>query len=91
MKKLLVLLFLSIIIFLSSCSVKYRIGMSQSEFIQLNKNRVRSITESASYTVYQQGNGTPGSTWFYYFVNGVLAEVNEGERRSDFIFENRLR
>ncbi len=77
MKKLLKLLFLSIIIFISSCSVKYRIGMSESEFIQLNKNRVTSIKESASYTVYQQGDGTPGSTWFYYFVNGVLAEVNE--------------
>ena len=89
MKKLLTLLFLSIIIFISSCSVKYRIGMSESEFIQLNKNRVTSIKESATYTVYRQGDGTPGSTWFYYFVNGVLAEVNEGQRRSDIIIQNR--
>ena len=79
---------LSTVLFFTSCAVKYRIGMTETEFLELNKRKVRTVQESLNYTVYIQGDGYSGS-WFYYFVNGKLAEVNEGRRDSDIIIENR--
>lgn len=84
--------FVFALLFLASCSttVHYSIGMTESEFIQKNRKVVTLREKTLNSSVYLQGDGTQGS-WFYYFTNGILTELNQGVRQSDYIFETRNR
>lgn len=90
MKRLLTLCGVILLLALSSCASKvyYTIGMSENDFLNQNRKKVTSIKHTRNYTIYLQGDGYQGS-WYFYFINGVLDEVNQGRRSSDFIIENR--
>lgn len=79
-------------LFLSSCGsgkVWSRIGMSEQEFLDTKKNRkrVHLVQQTISKSVYKAND----FNFFYYFQDKILVEQNQGQRQSDFIFENRTR
>jgi len=80
------------VFFLNSCSsgaVWSRIGMPEREFLETKKNRkrVHLVQQNATSSVYKHND----ANWFFYFQNQILVEKNQGQRQSDFIFENRNR
>lgn len=90
--KLILFSLLSALLLLNSCSsggVWSRIGMTKQEFLTTKKNskRVYVVKQNATTTIYK----VKDANWFYYFENNILVEENEGERQSDYIFENRNR
>src|SRR6186713_1254014 len=76
---------------IGSCKAPYfTIGMSEQEF--LKHNRVSLVEASTNYTVYKKVNqpfGAPPVIKFFYFRNGKLVEMNEGQRTPDIIVEKR--
>ncbi|MEN5086605.1 hypothetical protein ABE426_09060 [Sphingobacterium faecium] len=81
-----------LLLLVSSCSKKvyYSLGMSENDFLIKNRKAVSLYKKSLNSSTYLQGDGYDGS-WFYYFNNGILTELNQGQRQSDFILENRNR
>lgn len=79
-----------IVLIVSSCKAPvYTIGMSEKEF--LKHNRVQAVEQTTTVSVYKKVNypfGAPAVTKFFYFQNGQLAEVNEGQRQPDIIIQN---
>jgi hypothetical protein len=79
MRKILILL--SSALFLFSCvtrSVSYRMGMTESEFLNINKGLVRTDEKTVNTSVYQSGTGQYGSTTFWYFYEGLLVRIDKG-------------
>lgn len=73
--------------FITCKAPQYSIGMSQQEF--LRRNKVEAVQESQSYSVYKKVNypfGAPPRVKFFYFKNGVLAQVDNG-RQPDLIID----
>ena len=89
-----ILLLMIAISALSSCKTYYSaLGTSESDFLQ--KNKVRLIEAHDNVAVYKKQQDPAWhfrpETKFYYFVNGKLVAINEGERMPDIIVEKRNR
>ena len=82
---------LFIVIVTSSCkSTYYYIGMSQSEFLAKNKKAVPR-QETVDVSVYEIGRQPFGKAYvqkFFYFENGKLVQVDNGERQPDIIIKH---
>jgi hypothetical protein len=79
-----------IVTFFSCKAAQFTIGMSEAEFKSLNKvtlvkaTKTISIYEKITYPV-----GKPAAFKFFYFTNGILTQVDEGQRNPDLIIERR--
>lgn len=85
MKKLILIAMLA----LASCTTAhYAIGMSESEFLRMNKS-ASAETQSVSYSVYRlhYHTGRGEGTQFFYFQDGVLVKVDKGVRKPDIIID----
>jgi hypothetical protein len=91
MKRLFVSIVVAFAVMVGSCKAP-RYAMGMSEFAFLANNKVETIEQSQHISVYKKVNypfGAPAVTKFFYFKDGKLVEVNEGERTPDVIIENR--
>lgn len=88
MKQFSVLAFLCV---LASCRApRFYMGESEQEFVK--HNRVELVSATGRSTVYKKVNYPFGGTpiiKFFYFTDGKLTEVNEGQRGPDIIVEHR--
>lgn len=72
---------LSILLFLSGCSVKhYTIGMSESEFKNSEKYNLELVEETSQHAVYRRvaaadAQMKPLSYHYYYFNSGTLVRT----------------
>ena len=93
MKNLLTILLLSIVI--SGCSIpQYTLGMTEAEFkARKNWTATTELSEaSAERTVYKQRSGPESHGFtpylYYYFVNGKLVRIDEGEQKPAVVVEH---
>ncbi|TSD66424.1 hypothetical protein FFF34_003200 [Inquilinus sp. KBS0705] len=92
MKKLLFLILLSVVIF-SGCKLpSYTIGMNETQFKSQNKWTANLVEASAERTVYRIPDtampGQPVTYMYYYFVDGKLVRIDQGERQPTVIIEH---
>ena len=83
MKKLPILSLL-LLLFITSCKTPvYTLGMSEDEFTAHHKAATDLVEKSAQRTVYRRENRTfiPKPTQYFYFVDGKLVRIDEGERK----------
>jgi hypothetical protein len=87
------LLTIALITLFSCKSYPVTLGMSEADFLQHNK--VKLVEAKDHLTIYkkQQDAATHFNpeTKFYYFRDGKLVEINEGQRTPDIIVEKRER
>jgi hypothetical protein len=87
MKKLFVFMLIGII----SCRApRFYMGENEEEF--LRHNRVELVKASGRVSIYKKVNypfGGAPITKFFYFTDGKLSQVDEGERSPDIIVEHR--
>jgi hypothetical protein len=81
------ILILTILVLLCiSCKApQYTIGMNETDF--LKHNRVEVVKQTPQISIYKKVNypfGTAPITKFFYFQNGKLIQVDEGERAPDY-------
>ena len=93
MKNYILLLMIAISAF-SSCKTSYvTLGMSESDF--LINNKVRLVEAHGNVSIYKKQQDPAWhfrpETKFYYFRDGKLVDINEGERMPDIIVEKRNR
>jgi hypothetical protein len=81
-----VLLFLS-----SSSGIHYQIGESTDAFISANHKRSFELVRTSNeWTVYKWvNNWSYDPPYFFYFHNGALYQVDQGQRAPDIIIQNR--
>lgn len=64
--------------------------MSETEFKKHNHN-AELVSASTNTSIYRISKvvltWTPGSK-FYYFINGLLTKIDEGQTRPDIIIQN---
>ena len=93
MKKL-SFLSLLLLFFMTSCKVPvYSLGMSEDEFTARHKWATDLVEKSAERTVYKRGNTSAVAlvaqpVMYYYFVNGKLVRIDEGERKPYVVVEH---
>lgn len=97
MKKILLLLFIGCILFSGCASCSYVVGESENRFIEDNKKCFRQGTLTTDsqwqnggnrYSIYRfQGE----HAWFYYFTDGILTQMDRGEKVPNYILERRER
>lgn len=90
-KHLVAVISLVTILISSSCKTTYYyIGMSQSEFLAKNRKAVPR-KETAEESIYEIGRQPFGKAYvqkFFYFQNGKLVQVDNGERQPDIIIKH---
>jgi len=71
---------------LASCKAPmYTIGMNEQDFLKHNK--VTAVKQTESISIYKKINypfGAPAIVKFFYFQNGKLIQVDEGQRAVDY-------
>ena len=77
---------------LSSCAtgtfvVNVEMGMSETEFKQKNVGE-QIVYMRNGITAYRMYSGTSAGYLYYYFNEGKLVEINQGERQPDIIIQN---
>jgi len=84
---------LSVLILLcaaTSCAApRFYIGENEEEFTK--HNRVKLVEATGRTTVYRKTNqpfGAPPVTKFFYFTDGKLSRVDEGERQPDILIQH---
>lgn len=88
--KRLVLLFL--VLGTMGCTViinkkpKYNIGMTEQEFVALNKTPDKVFADDLGITIYRTSNGTQSMYAFFVFEKGKLIRYEEGKDLDDFRF-----
>ena len=90
MKKLPILSLL-LLFFMAGCKTPvYSLGMSENEFTAHYKGVTTLVEKSAERTVYRRESTSmiPKPTMYYYFVNGKLVRIDEGERKPYVIVEH---
>ncbi|MDN5284995.1 MAG: hypothetical protein JWR38_1269 [Mucilaginibacter sp.] len=90
MKKLSILGLL-LLFFITSCKTPvYSLGMSEDEFTAHYKRSTDLVEKSAQRTVYRRTSSSfiPKPTYYYYFVDGKLVRIDEGERKPYVIVEH---
>jgi len=90
-KHLVGVILLFIMLVTTSCkSTYYYIGMSQSEFLAKNKKAVprKETVEESIYEIGRQPFGKAYVQKFFYFQNGKLVQVDNGERQPDIIIKH---
>jgi hypothetical protein len=93
MKKLPVLSLL-LLFFMASCKTPiYSLGTSETEFTAHHKGATTLVEKSAERTVYRRSARTFSSDpdYYYYFVNGKLTRIDEGERKPYVIVEHTVK
>lgn len=84
--KILTITLACICLLITSCKApQYTIGMSESEF--LRHNRVEAVKQTETVSIYKKVNYPFGSqpvVKFFYFSNGKLVQVDQGERAPDY-------
>jgi hypothetical protein len=91
MKKLSFILLLTITI--SSCMVQtrnYNLGMSETEFTSKDKWLISVAEKSTERTVYKKITGQEHNHYtylYYYFVDGKLVRIDEGEKQPNVVIE----
>lgn len=85
-------LFFIALLFLCSChTTQFFLGMSEIEFTSKNHNAdLVKAAEGSSIYRCNTHNGHINKTMFYYFRDGKLVQVDEGERVPDFIIDARI-
>jgi len=88
MKKL-VLIFL--VLGTIGCSVmvykpKYNIGMTEQEFVNLNKRPEKVFADDLGITIYRTNNGMQSMYAFFVFEKSKLIRYEEGKDADDFRF-----
>ncbi len=91
MKKLLPILLLAA--FIAGCKLPtYTLGMTESQFKSQNKWTANLVEASAERTVYRiPDNALPGQPvtyMYYYFVDGKLTRIDQGERQPTVVIEH---
>jgi hypothetical protein len=93
MKKLSIIPLLAVVV-LSGCMMQnrvYALGTSETEFKSKDKWITTLVEQSEERTVYKKLNGQENNhaTYlYYYFVNGKLTRVDEGERQPTVVVEH---
>jgi hypothetical protein len=83
MKKLSILSLL-LLFFITSCKTPvYSLGMSEEEFTAHYKGSTDLVEKSVQRTVYRRVSTSfiPKPTYYYYFIDGKLVRIDEGERK----------
>lgn len=75
----------TLLVLITSCKSVYYMGMSEGEFKRKNTGE-RAVYMKDNVTVYKI-DPLEGSALFYYFKNGVLVKVDEGQRNPDVVVE----
>ncbi|MET3981451.1 hypothetical protein ABIB62_003975 [Mucilaginibacter sp. UYP25] len=93
MKKLFLALLLAIVV-LSGCMMQNRtfaLGTSEAEFKSKDKWLTTMVEQSEERTVYKKIAGQNGDRYtyvYYYFVDGKLVRMDEGERQPTVVVEH---
>ena len=94
MRKLSIILLLSILIS-SGCTIFhdriYPLGTTEAEFKSKDKWLITMVEQSEERTVYKKltGQDNNRNTYlYYYFVDGKLVRMDEGERQPNVIVEH---
>lgn len=93
MKKLILFLLLAVTIS-SGCSLQnrvYALGTSEAEFKKHDKWYTTMVEQSEERTVYKKITGQEANHYtylYYYFVDGKLVRMDEGERQPTVVVEH---
>jgi hypothetical protein len=82
---------LSLLFIIVSCKVPvYSLGMTENEFTAHHKLATDLVEKSPQRTVYKRGSTgfVAQPTMYYYFVNGKLVRIDEGERKPYVVVEH---
>ena len=92
MKKLITIIGVSLCLFLLSCAAQrqYAIGMSETDF--KNQNHHAELVQAAGNVTVYRITKVKWASWdnptkYYYFKNGVLAIIDEGQRTPDVVVQ----
>ena len=84
MKNLLLITLLCLMF--AACKVPvYDLGMTEREFTAHDKILTMVVEKSAERSVYKRLADANGKYMFYYFTDGKLTRIDEGERKPDLI------
>ncbi|RZK57015.1 MAG: hypothetical protein EOO91_10985 [Pedobacter sp.] len=89
MKKL---LSIAIVLCTMSCSImgystpKYTIGMTEQEFVKLNKSPQKVLADNTGLSIYRTSNGLQSMYAFFAFDRGKLIRFEEGSNADDYKF-----
>lgn len=84
MKNLLLLAFLCLS-FIACKAPQYSIGMTEQSFLKYNN--VSAVKQTEDISIYKKVNypfGAPAVVKFFYFRNGKLVQMDQGERSVDY-------
>ena len=83
-------LLLLLFIFTSCRAPRFYMGENEEEFVK--HNRVELVSATGRVSIYKKVNypfGGAPITKFFYFTDGKLTQVDEGQRSPDIIVEHR--
>jgi len=69
----------------------YELGTTENEFLSKDKWLISLAEKTTERTVYKKVNGQVNNHYtylYYYFVDGKLTRIDEGERKPDVVIEH---